>query len=260
MKLLDTLLRCPWKRDSGIFIVALLAWGPFSASVYAEGLTPPRNEVRVLVTSRNWAVMSSEITAPISGMLKHPGESFKKGDVLVSFDCATYAAQRAGGAADVRQAVAQLESKQRLLQLQSIGALEVEIERTNLDRARANLQLLDVYLKRCKIAAPYAGTVVRWLAQPFQTAGAGDDVIEIVGSSALELEMIVPSSWLAWLKTGQALTAHIDETGTVVPGTISHLGARIDPVSQTIKVYATLTESSEGLLPGMSGRATIPSL
>ena len=48
----------------------------------------------------------------------------------------------------------------------------------------------------------------------------------------------------------------IDETGEVRQGTVGVIGARIDPVSQTIKLRGTLDGPNRGLIAGMSGTAT----
>jgi len=228
-----------------------------SLGVLASDLDSQPYTTRALVTTSNWAVLSSEILAPIASLPLRPGEHFKKGDILVTFDCATYSAQRDAYAADERQAMAQWQSQKRLLELGSAGQLDVSMAQASLDRARATLQLQDVYLQRCQLRAPYDGIVVRWGAQPYQTVAAGDEVIEIVGAQSLELELIAPSSWLSWLKIGQSLTAIIDETGETVEAKVIRLGARIDPVSQTINIYAAITKGDSKLLPGMSGKARV---
>ena len=70
----------------------------------------------------------------------------------------------------------------------------------------------------------------------------------------LELEFLVPSAWLGWLKNGQRFAVEIDETGKSYPARFTRLGARIDPVSQSIKVGAAIDGSFPELLAGMSGR------
>ncbi|WP_158091187.1 efflux RND transporter periplasmic adaptor subunit [Thalassospira mesophila] len=215
------------------------------------------SEARALVTTRSRALLSAEIPGRIADMPKRPGTRFAKGDVLVVFDCAAYRAQRAAVAADLAQAAAQYKAQQRLAELRTVGELDVVMAQAAVERAKAQLQLQDVYLSRCKITAPYAGAVVEWHSQPYQTANPGDQLIEIVGSGDLELELIVPSQWLGWLKVGQAITARIDETDSDVRAKVARLGAQIDPVSQTVKIYASLGEDIKTLLPGMSGRAVV---
>ncbi|WP_404422167.1 efflux RND transporter periplasmic adaptor subunit [Thalassospira australica] len=212
-------------------------------------------ETRVLVTTQDRAVLAGELAARIDKMAVRPGQSFRKGDLLIAFDCAAYKAQRATAAADYRQADAQFKSQQRLFELRSVGELDVVMAEAARDRTLAQLQLQDVYLDRCKINAPYDGAVVQWLSQPYQIANPGDELMEIIGSGNLELELIVPSSWLSWLSAGQEFQARIEETGSVIAATTERIGADIDPVSQTVKVFATINGDAGMLLPGMSGVA-----
>ena len=44
------------------------------------------------------------------------------------------------------------------------------------------------------------------------------------------------------------------------PAEVSRIGARIDPVSQSITVVATIDGNQPGLLPGMSGWASFPAV
>ena len=69
----------------------------------------------------------------------------------------------------------------------------------------------------------------------------------------MEAEIIVPSTWLKWLKTGHNVEIQIDETGENLKAKIISLGAAVDAVSQTIKLKARFNEKYGGLIPGMSG-------
>ncbi len=83
-------------------------------------------------------------------------------------------------------------------------------------------------------------------------------MLGILDTGVLELQMIVPSRWLAWIKPGQHFSVQIDELGKVVAGQVARIGARIDPVSQSIAITGVIDGSTAQLLPGMSGWATFP--
>ncbi len=246
---------CP--RKTGIAAAASII-GMFAASLFFEpvpALAQETLETRVLVTTRERAVLSGELAARIEQIAVRPGAAFKKGDLLIAFDCVAYKAQRATVAADLRRTDAQLKSQQRLFELRSVGELDVIMAEAARDSARAQLQLQDVYLDRCKINAPYDGVVVEWRSQPYQIANPGDELVEIIGSGNLELELIVPSQWLSWLTIGEPFQARIDETGSIITAKTERIGADIDPVSQTVKVFATIDKKEGKLLSGMSGVA-----
>ena len=64
-------------------------------------------------------------------------------------------------------------------------------------------------------------------------------LFELIDSALPELEFIAPSSWLAWITPGHPLTARIDETGREYPAVVERIGAKVDPVSRTVKIVAT---------------------
>jgi hypothetical protein len=70
----------------------------------------------------------------------------------------------------------------------------------------------------------------------------------------LELEFIVPSRWLAWLTPGTGFQVAIDETGKTYPAKVMRTGARVDPVSQSVKIAAAIDGKFNELIAGMSGR------
>lgn len=79
--------------------------------------------------------------------------------------------------------------------------------------------------------------------------------MDILDTSRLEVKMIVPSRWLTWLKPGARFSIRIEELGRVYPARVVRLGARIDPLSQTIPLSGEIVGHHEELLPGMSGTA-----
>lgn len=85
----------------------------------------------------------------------------------------------------------------------------------------------------------------------------GQPLLEILDDSVLELEFIVPSKWMAWVKPGYAFQVRIDETGRSYPAKVQRVGARVDPVSQSIKLSATIDGRFPELVSGMSGQVTL---
>jgi hypothetical protein len=75
---------------------------------------------------------------------------------------------------------------------------------------------MNATLSKCQIAAPFS---VASRAEGARAAvrPARPGHLEIIDDSALELEFIVPSRWMAWLKDGYRFQVKIDETGTYPP-------------------------------------------
>ena len=91
----------------------------------------------------------------------------------------------------------------------------------------------------------------------FQYANPGQALLDVLDDRNLDVELIVPSRWIGWLKPGYTFQLRIDELDKNYSARISRLGGRVDPVSQSIRVFGEITDSNADLIAGMSGRATI---
>ena len=209
--------------------------------------------VRAQLVSVGKAVLSAGISSQVSKVKYVEGDTVKRNDVIVEFDCAPLEAQKKIYQSEQKVAEINLSVKQRLLELNNVGAQELALSQAELAKAMAQLEVIDVELKQCKIAAPFAGTIVKRAVEPFQFVNKGEPVLELISKDDLEVLLIAPSSWLKWLEPDAGFSMRVEEIGESFPGVVLRLGGRVDPVSQTILVYGKLTESSAKLLPGMSG-------
>lgn len=121
--------------------------------------------------------------------------------------------------------------------------------------ASARIDAINATLRNCQITAPYDGRVVATEASLYASAEPGAPVMEILQDNALVVELIVPSLWLRWLGEGQSFDLDVRETGQTLRARIDRLGPVVDPVSQTIDVYAVFEDAPDQVLPGMSGAA-----
>lgn len=257
-----------WGFDGRRFAIRPAALAALAAAIIAAGAPAAAQdsrassfgavpEIRGQLTPRQYTTLSSEMSGQIERINTRVGERFKTGTVLVAFDCAIQRAQQARASAEVVKADKTVVINQRLVQLRSIGQLEVDISRAELDKARADLSMTDTAVSKCSVPAPFDGITVEQKARAFQFATPGQPLLDIIDTSALETELIVPSRWLAWLRPGFLFQMQIDETGKSYPVRVTRLGGRVDPVSQSIKVIGEITVEAPELMAGMSGRATM---
>jgi RND family efflux transporter MFP subunit len=213
--------------------------------------------VRAQFIARDKAVLSSEISANISSLPFREGSSFQAGQVLVSFDCALYRASLAKAEASAEAARQTLKVDRRLAELNSIGSLEVDQAAAKVKEAEAEASAMRVTVGKCALTAPFSGSVSKLSVASHEFVSAGKPLMEILDSRRLELHMIVPSRWLAWLKKGSRFNVRVDELDKDFPARVVRLGASIEPVSQTISVVGEVQGSHPELLPGMSGWAML---
>ena len=228
---------------------------PAPTPVASEAVETPL-EARGVIQATNEATIASRITARIVSMPYRVGSRFGSGAVLARFDCSQTTAQLRAAEAASNAYAKTYETNVELDQYEAIGTNEVAVSRANLDKAQAEAAAIRASLTDCSVRAPFSGTVVEEIAHQGEVAASGQPMMKIQSGGALEAEVIVPSSWLTWLKPGARFAFVIDETGEEVLGTIKRLGASVDPVSKTIRVTGDITRGDGLVLPGMSGTAT----
>lgn len=212
--------------------------------------------VRVIVRTFESAAIASEVNARIAYLPPREGDAFRKGDVLVEFDCRRTQAEHDAANATMMQAQSAYQSEQKLLEYKSTGTAAVEQAYHQLEKAKADLRLFAVRLESCRILAPFDGLVTEKLVQVHEIAQPNQPLIKIMNQTKIELVMMVPSARLSKI-TGATFPVRIDETGEVYDARVLQTTGLIDPISQSVRVIAELVGPATGVLPGMSGSATL---
>ena len=229
------------------------ASGSGSAFREASAATPPPGgAIRCLLVSENPTVLSSEVAARIEAMHVDMGSAFKAGQTLVVLDTAIYRAQARRAAVELEAAEKSLAIHHELAEMKSVSELEMVAQEARLAAARAELALHRIHVNLGTIRAPCDGRVVKRIVNPHEYVTPGQPLLEII-DNRLKLQLHVPSLWLRWLKPGIGFEVQVDETGRAYQAEITRLGARVDPVSQTVEVRAAIQGRFPDLLAGMSG-------
>ncbi len=239
-------------------VLALAATQAFAAAPEAPATGDKDGRIRVQFLSRNEVVISSEISAKIAYLPLREGDYFSSGQRLVGFDCALFQAQL-NKAMATQEAIQQtLVINRRLAELNSIGALELQQSEGRAKEVDAEVAFMQVTVNKCGIAAPFSGRIAKRLVANHQYVTPGTPLLGLIDAGELEVQLIVPSRWLVWLKSGSALNVQVDELGSTISAKVIRIGAKIDPVSQSIGVTAVTDAGVKSLRAGMSGWATFP--
>lgn len=210
--------------------------------------------IRGLIKPSTTAVISSEISAQIEKLPFKNGDTFSKGDTLVKFDCALYLAQHSVAKAELEASKKNLENQQRLLELNATSNIEVDLAAIEVKKNKAKLGVSGITVNRCSIKAPYSGRVIETVINQYESVAKDQQLLSILNDEELEIEVIVPSNWLTWLKVDIPFQFSVDETGKTYSAKIIQISAIVDPVSQTIPVKGIFQEQVN-VLAGMSGTA-----
>jgi membrane fusion protein, multidrug efflux system len=214
-----------------------------------------KEPIRGIIRAVETAMISTELTMRVANIGFMEGDGFKKGDVLVEFDCRRPRAELAAAEAQHHEMKLTLDNNRVLQKAQAVGRHDFDVSLSRVVKAAAEAEALRVRLDQCRVIAPYNGRVLELSLHALETPQPGKPFIGIVAEGQLEIDLVVPSLWVRWLTVDAPLTFSVDETGTAHIARIKRIGASVDAISQTIKIVAAFDQAAVAILSGMSGTA-----
>lgn len=186
------------------------------------------------------------------------GQSVPKGAVLVELKATE---QNAGIAQAKAQLVQAERDYDRWKQLSAQGyaaksALD-QREATYL-AAKANLVAAEAREGDRMIRAPFAGVVGLTDIAPGALINPGAPIVTLDDVSSMRVDFQVPDRYLASLREGQPIMAHVDAyPGEAIQGRIQKLDTRVNEQTRAITARAVFPNPDRRLKPGMMLRVSI---
>jgi RND family efflux transporter MFP subunit len=228
-----------------------------TAAICAGTAAASAAEIPAQLVPIHAATLSSEISARIDVIASSVGDRFRKGDVLVSFDCALPNAQLTHAQAALTEAARTYEIDRRAAAQKTTTPLELDIPAAEVLKAKSDLTAAETLVSKCSIAAPFAGIVAEQKMRAFEYATPGQPILAVLDDRALEVEFNAPSRFLGWLKPGTPFQLRVEETGKTYPAKVVRLGGRVDRASQSVKAIGEISGEAAELLPGMGAHAVL---
>jgi len=138
--------------------------------------------------------LSFRISGPIASINVSPGNFVKKGEVLAQIDSRDYRTQLAATEAEYRQVKGLTERVVELYEKDGVTANEYEKAVYGLEQITAKYNAHKNALADTKLIAPYDGYIQKTYYSAQETVSAGMPVISMIGSSAMEVEINIPSA------------------------------------------------------------------
>lgn len=255
-------MTCLYRKALAAALIGVVAhlWAESAMSAARSEAKPASNAaelstIRGVVKASAQATLASQVQGRISRLPFKEGQRFKKGALLVALDCAKYEAELDSAQAEHRAKKKTYENNLRLAQHQAVGTLEIDISQAEADKTLAAVKAAQVNVHGCTVLAPFPGRVVKTIVNEHENVFPNDQLISLLDDSVLEIELILPSKALAWLKVGSRFEYAVDETGLQYPAVVQDIGANVDPASQTVKVKGVFRSQPAKVLAGMSGTA-----
>jgi HlyD family secretion protein len=233
------------------------------------------------LVARRKAVVSAKIQGRLAELLVDEGSSVAAGQVIARLDNADLQAQVEVARAGVQQATADLAEKQRQLRLTQGLAIDgvvsqdqlqaamsrVRVAEAALSQSKASLSLAEANFENTVIRAPFAGVVVKKMAEVGESVApippgvnlstSAGAIVGIADMATLEAEADVSETNIAKLAHNQpaqvSLDAIPDHTYRAV---LRQVIPTADRTKATIPVKVRLLERDQNLRPEMSAKIT----
>ncbi len=197
-----------------------------------------------------------EIRARISSVVTAihfaEGQQVSKGALLVELDDREVAAELAVAQAALEKVRSQYQRAESLRATQVVSVAELDELAADLRKAEADVAAAQARFDHCTIRAPIAGVVGLRQVSPGGLVGTDTMITTLDDTREVKLDFAIPETFLAVVDEGvgvlAATTVYPDET---FAGTITSIDSRIDPVTRSITVVATLPNTTGRLKPGM---------
>lgn len=242
------------KALPGIAVLVAMGISQQAAHAGQQAVAAP---VRGVVRPQSQATISTDLQARVSATKFKEGDRFRKGDVLIEFDCRRTQAELDAADAQSLEMKLALDNNVVLDKYKAVGKADLDISRARVKKSEAEANGLRARLDQCRVIAPFNGRISELAIQAHEMPAMGKPFLTIIEDQALEIELIVPSDWLRWLTARAKFNFYVDETKSSFAAQVTRIGAAVDPVSQTIKVMGLFDSdaAASGILSGMSGNA-----
>ena len=233
------------------------------------------------VVARRKAVVSAKIQGRLADLRVDEGSIVRNGEVIARLESIDYEASVGRARAAVQRAEADLAENQRQLRLsadlaaQKIVALDqrdaaasrVRIAEAQLAQAQADLAFADAQLQNTLIRAPFAGVVVKKMAEVGESVApippgvnlstSSGAIVALADLATLEVEADVAEANVAKIGNGQPAEVSVE----AIPdrrykAVLRQVIPTADRTKATVMVKVTILDKDKDLKPEMSAKVT----
>ncbi len=248
-----------------------------------SGVMPETVEVVGTVRARTSAVVAARIPGTVSALMVREGDRVTKGQLLARLDAQENVAASAVASAGIEEAQRGLdeagsrkkladstfERYQKLFNEEAVTRQEFDVKQTEKDLATQGVARAEARLKQAqagsraastvesytRIVAPFSGVITSKQVDLGASVFPAQPLMTIEDQGSYQLELAIPESMAASLKSGAAVQVTLDALGNPFAARISEIVPATDPLSRTF--VAKISLNQKGLKSGMFGRGVI---
>lgn len=198
------------------------------------------------------ATIASELAMPIEKVWFRAGESFKRGETLVTFNADAARAALLAAETMARAAAASLDGIRLLVRNNQSTALELATAEGDFAAAGARLVAARRELAATTITAPFDGRVAETHLNDHEWAGRGSPIITIVDDTVLQARFLLPETEFPNVREGGRLRVRVPAVAAEDQAEVERTGAVFDAASRTFDVWALMDNRDGKYRAGMT--------
>jgi RND family efflux transporter MFP subunit len=210
------------------------------------------------VHARQRATLSARMPASVIELPHREGDLVPAGALLMRLDDAALRASSSAAQAAARAADIELRRTESLLGRGAATQRELDDARARAAASGAAVEAARDELAYAVLRAPFAGRIVARSASLGDVVVPGRPLIELEGTTGLELRASLDSELTARLQTGQVLQALVDGQPQALPALVRVVVRSADPATHRFEIRADLPQAP-GLRAGLFARLSLPS-
>jgi len=207
-----------------IVAVAMIAWPATGA---AQGMPPAAVIVSEIVEeqiapqvflvgnvrARHTSRVATETEGKVVAILKDAGRPLLRGDAIIRLENEQLRAALEEALADVKLQKFNFQQSSDLFDQEAVAEQVVRDSEYELDRARAKLADLRSLRQAMEVRAPYNGFVVQTLVGLGEWVNRGDEVVHVVSTDTVRVQVDAPERYVDKLKPGDMAAIYVDALG-----------------------------------------------
>ena len=194
--------------------------------------------------------IKSELTRKITGIYFKEGTFVPKGKVLFKLDDSDLLAQLRKLDLDEELNIKQQEREKQLLDKGLLTPEEFDVRETNIEKIRADIEVLEVQLSKTTISAPFSGIA------GFRNVSIGSLVnntnilTTIQDISRVKIDFSIPEKYISLFKAGQSIVFRVEGYDEDFTGNVISYDPKLNESTRSIILRASANNKGNRLLPG----------
>lgn len=203
-------------------------------------------------------LLQTELTGLVTEVRVKPGDTVKRGDLLVQLDVRDEQAQLKSATAARDLAEANLKRNERLSRVNAGTESDLEIAQAEFVRAGAVIEELKVRIDRKQLKAPFDARVGLFDLHIGQYLVEGSRITTLEGiADFFHIDFSMPAHVADAVKIGDEIEIRVDERSEPVPAKVIAIDSAANRISRAVTARAKLEHPPVQLQPNDSVRVTV---